>query len=98
MSEHLEKLIEWLRKSWEQDFPESILSSVALTVIAEAQVALAEQARIANLIALAESGRTTLNGASAALSALYTGSSEDGSANMALRTDIARALKIYGAE
>ena len=53
MSEHLEKLVESLREGWEQDAPESALSAAALTLIAEAQVALVEQARVANLIALA---------------------------------------------
>ena len=59
-----------------------------------ATLALAEQQRIANLIMLAESGRTTVNGARAALAALYTGSVKEGSAHMALRPEIARALRI----
>lgn len=61
---------------------------------AHATLALAEQQRIANLIALAESGRTTVNGARAALAGLYDGSAEEGSAYMALRPDIAAALGV----
>lgn len=53
MSERLEQLVESLREGWERDAPESALSAAALTTIAEAQAALAEQQRIANLIALA---------------------------------------------
>lgn len=68
--------------------------SVALEAQVHATLALAEQQRIANLIMLAESGRTTVNGARAALAALYTGSAEEGSAHMALRPEIARALRI----
>ena len=60
----------------------------------EATLALVEQQRIANLIALAESGRTTVNGARAALSGLYDGAVEDGSANMHIRADVAAALGI----
>lgn len=59
-----------------------------------ATLALVEQQRIANLIALAESGRTTVSGARQALSAMYDGTSEDGTANMSLRPDIATALGI----
>lgn len=57
-----------------------------------ATLALVEQQRIANLIALSESGRTTVNGARAALAGLYDGSAKEGSAYMALRPDIAAAL------
>lgn len=60
----------------------------------EATLALAEQQRIANLIALAESGRTTVNGARQALGALYDGSIEDGTAHMLLRSEIAQALGV----
>ena len=59
-----------------------------------ATLALVEQQRIANLIALSESGRTTVNGARAALSTLYDGRSEDGTSHMELRSDIAAALGI----
>lgn len=62
--------------------------------IRHAILALAKQQRIANLIAVAESGRTTVNGARAALSALYDGRVEDGTAHMTLRPDIAEALGI----
>ena len=68
--------------------------SVALEAQAEATLELANQQRIANVIALAESGRTTVNGARAALAALYTGSAEEGSAHMTIRPEIARALRI----
>ena len=66
----------------------------ALIAQAEATLALVEQQRIANLIALAESGRTTVNGARAALSGLYDGAVEDGSANMHIRADVAASLGI----
>lgn len=70
----------------------------ALAVSHAAQVhatlALADQRRIANLIALAESGRATLNGSRRALSALYDGAPDQGAANMSLRPDVARALGI----
>lgn len=59
-----------------------------------ATLALVEQQRIANLIAMSESGRTTVKGARAALSALYVGAVEDGTAHMQLRPDIAVALGI----
>lgn len=69
------------------------------SMLAAAQVhatlALAEQARIANIIALAESGRTTVNGARTALAGLFTGSAEDGSANMHLRPEIKEALGLH---
>lgn len=68
--------------------------STAILAQAEATLALVEQQRIANLIALSESGRTTVNGARAALSALYVGAVEDGTAHMQLRPDIAAALVI----
>lgn len=66
--------------------------ALLLTAQVHATLALVEQQRIANLIALAESGRTTVNGARAALAGLYDGSAEEGSAYMALRPDIAAAL------
>ena len=69
-------------------------NAYALIAQAEATLALGEQQRIANLIALAESGRTTVNGARAALSGLYDGAVEDGSANMHIRADVAAALGI----
>ena len=69
-------------------------TSTAILAQAEATLALVEQQRIANLIALSESGRTTVNGARAALSALYVGAVEDGTAHMQLRPDIAAALGI----
>ena len=68
--------------------------STAILAQAEAMLALVEQQRIANLIALSESGRTTVNGARAALSALYVGAVEDGTAHMQLRPDIEAALGI----
>ena len=55
---------------------------------------LTTRRRHANLIALAESGRTTVNGARAALSGLYDGAVGDGSANMHIRADVAAALGI----
>ena len=42
-----------MREGWERDAPDNALNAAALTIIAEAQAALAEQARIANLFALA---------------------------------------------
>lgn len=62
--------------------------------ITQAALAIAEQLRIANLIAMSESGRTTVNGARAALSALYVGAAEDGTTHMQLRPDILAALRI----
>ena len=66
----------------------------ALIAQTHAPLALVEQQRIANLIALAECGRTTVNGARAARSGLYDGAVEDGAANMHIRADGAAALGI----
>lgn len=55
---------------------------------------IAEQMRIANLIALSESGRTTVNGARAALKGIYDSAGEDGTSNMNIRPEIAATLKI----
>lgn len=71
-------------------------SDIIAVAQAHATLALVEQQRIANLIALSESGRTTANGARAALSGLYDGDGASGSASMALRDDIAQALGIDG--
>lgn len=79
-------------RDWNQESPYVDRRLAAAQV--HATLALAEQQRIANLIALAESGRTTTNGARSALSGLYSGRAEDGSANMAIRPDIAAALGI----
>lgn len=84
MSSTGEESRRWHRKA-------QVYASLALV---EAQEAANEQARIGNLIAMAESGRTTVNGARAALSALYTGSAEEGSAHMALLPEIAQTLGI----
>lgn len=73
--------------------PYTIAEATALAQ-AHAILALVEQQRIANLIALSESGRTTVNGARTALVGLYDGSAKDGSAYMALRPDIAAALGV----
>ena len=72
----------------------NLATDASVNAIAHAILALTEQQLIANLIALAESGRTTVNGARAALSTLYTGCAEDGAAHMALRPEIAQALQI----
>ncbi len=71
----------------------AIEAQVEVTMnLAEQQRTANELARIANLIALAESGRTTVNGARQALAALYSGSAEEGSAHMALLPEIREAL------
>ena len=57
-----------------------------------AMLALVEQQRIANVIALAESGRTTVSGARSALAGLYDGSLDEGTTRMTLRSDIKEAL------
>lgn len=67
-------------------------TDASLVALTHATLALVEQQRIANLIAMAESGRTTVNGARQALSALYDGAVEDGTARMFLRPNIAAAL------
>lgn len=59
-----------------------------------ATLALVEQQRIANLIALSESGRSTVQGARAALDALYGEDSGEGSARRRLHPDIAAALGV----
>ena len=82
---------EWMEREGDTDVTNTV---VALHAQVHATLALAEQQRIANLIALSESGRTTVNGARAALSALYVGAVEDGTAHMQLRPDIAAALGI----
>lgn len=95
MSKHVEKAKKWLEYSSNQN-PEvdgKALHSVALAQV-EATLALAEQQCIANLIALAESGRTTVNGARQALGALYDGSPDGGTAHMFLRPEIAKALGV----
>lgn len=95
MSKHVEKAKKWLEYSGNQN-PEvdgKAMHSVALAQV-EATLALAEQQRISNLIALAESGRTTVNGARQALRALYDGSIDDGTARMFLRPEIAQALGV----
>lgn len=90
-----QRCIEWSR-DWqlEEGCTETTGITYAILAQAEATLALVEQQRIANLIALAESGRTTVNGARAALSGLYDGAVEDGSANMHIRADVAVALGI----
>lgn len=80
MVDHAESARDWLK------------SNQPATAQVHATLALVEQQRIANLIALAESGRTTVNGARAALAALYTGSAEEGSAHMRLHPSITKAL------
>lgn len=68
----------------------------ATLALVEAQEAANELKRIEVLISLAESGRTTVNGARAALSAIFTGSPDEGAANMAIHPHIAAALGIGG--
>ena len=87
--------IEWATE-WQGREGSTAATENAHALIAQthATLALVEQQRIANLIALAESGRTTVNGARAALSGLYDGAVEDGSANMHIRADVAAALGI----
>lgn len=80
MVDHVESARDWLK------------SNQPATAQVHATLALVEQQRIANLIALSESGRTTVNGARAALAGLYDGSAEEGSANMRLHPSITKAL------
>jgi len=96
MTDHYAEAVEWLKSTPEEYREGNNHRATLCTAMAQvhATLALAEQQRIANLILLAESGRTTVNGARAALAALYTGSAEEGSAHMALRPEIARALRI----
>ena len=75
----------------------NISQTAALASTAISLNKIAEQQRIANLIGLAESGRITTRGAHAALSALYDGRVEDGTARMSLSPDIAAALGIEAA-
>ena len=82
-------------------FDEGRNEYAALTIQAaqaQAVLAMVEQQRIANLIALSESGRATVNGARAALETLYSGKESEGTANMRLSPDIAAALGIGGSD
>ena len=72
---------------------EVITATLALAQV-NATLALTEQQRVANLIALSESARATVSGARAALAGMYAGSAEDGSAHMTLRPEVAAALGI----
>ncbi|SNS43297.1 hypothetical protein SAMN06309944_0233 [Micrococcales bacterium KH10] len=72
----------------------NVATDAPLVAQVHATLALVEQQRIANLIALAESGRVTVNGARQALSGIYEGTVEDGTGHMRLRPDIATALGI----
>lgn len=85
----------WLENAGDNIVRERGPMEVAMAQV-HATLALVEQMRIANLIALAESGRTTVNGARQALSAIYDGTVEGGTARMSLRPDIAAALGIEG--
>lgn len=69
-------------------------SALLASAQAHATLALVEQQRIANLIALSESDRATVNGARSALGALYFAGAEGGSASMTILPNIAAALGI----
>lgn len=89
-SKHIDGVHEWQEHEGATD---ATLVASAILAQAEATLHLSEQQRIANLIALAESGRTTLQGARAALDTLYVGMAE-GTARAVLHPDVAATLGI----
>ncbi len=90
MTDHYDRAVDAIQR-----LPSTLpADEVLMLAQVHATLHLAEQQRIANIIALAESGRTTVNGARAALAALYDGHPADGTAHMSLRPEITRTLRI----
>lgn len=90
MSKHIEEAKGALEHSKGQ--PVDVLAYAQ----ASALIAIAEQLQLANLIAVSESGRSTVNGARAAMDALYSGDDSEGSSKRHLKPEIADLLGIGG--
>lgn len=95
MTDHYAKAVVLLVAADKAEYLEDGETFLAVAQV-HATLALVEQQRIANLIALSEPGRHSNSGARAALAAFYPNSAEPevGVQEWKLAPDIARALRI----